>query len=479
MNTARRVTLNSFLSITLDVIAKATRALVFIIVARLLGPEETGAFTIAISYQAIFQAFTLGGGDYYLIREVAKDKNRADVYITHFIVMKSILSIVSWGVLILLLATLLDYSSATKYVIMLLALAILPEGLDEVNRAIFIAFESLLFPTLVAGVLGIVRLVLCYWVLSQGAGVQAVVWITVGISFLNAFLNLAIIFAKFTKPAWHLSWTFIRESLSELFPFMGIGILRVLEFNVSILMLSLITGERAVGIYSAAYTLVLALLLASEGYANGALPLLSRLYAEAQQTKLSLFYRKSVQIMWAFALPVTISLIQLSPFLIQKIYTPSYAETVSVLQMLSLIVLFTLFTAPHSCIILAARLQSLMVWANLISIIVNILAGILLMPKYGAFGAAMARVIATIVLAVSYEVIVQIRILRIKLIPLIGPLAFAGVVMLGLAWLFRESNPWLAVAIGSSVYGVLILLLTIFSKEDRQLVLRFIGIDQK
>jgi O-antigen/teichoic acid export membrane protein len=479
MNTARRVTLNSFLSITLDIITKATRALVFIMVARILGPEETGAFTIAISYQAIFQAFTMGGADYYLIREVAKDKKRASVYFTHFTVMKSFLSIVSWGVLILLLSTVLHYSSATKLVIIFLALAILPEGLDEVNRAIFIAFERLIFPTIVAGILGIVRLGLSYWLLSQGAGIQAIVWITVGISFLNALINLLIIFSKFTKPAWTLSWNFIRESFSELLPFMGIGILRVLEFNIAVLMLSLISGERAVGIYSAGYTLVLALLLASEGYANGALPLLSRLYAESQQTKLSLFYRKSVQIMWALALPLTISLIQLSPFFIQKIYTPSYAETVSVLQILSLIVLLTLFTAPHACIILAARKQSLMVWANLISIIVSILAGILLMPKFGALGASIARVIATLVLAASYEVIVQTRIIRTKLLPLIGPLAIAGGVMAGLAWLLRGFTPWLAFSIGSSIYLVLFLLLTIFSKEDRRLVLHFMGIDRK
>jgi O-antigen/teichoic acid export membrane protein len=479
MNTAKRVTLNSFLSITLDIIAKATRALVFIMIARHLGPEETGAFAIAISFQAIFQAFTMGGADYYLIREVAKDKKRANVFFTHFIVMKCVLSLVSWAVLILLLSTVLHYSSATTLVIILLAFAILPEGIDEVNRAIFVAFESLLFPTIVAGLLGIVRLGLSYWVLSQGMGIEPVVWITIGISFLNAMANLIIIFSKFTKPVLTLSWNFMRQSFSESFPFMGIGILRVLEFNIAILMLSLISGERAVGIYNAGYTLVLALLLASEGYTNGALPLLSRLYAESLYTKLSLFYRKSIQIMWAFAMPLTIGLIQLSAFFILRIYTPSFTDTISVLQMLSLIVLLTLFTAPHSCIILAAHKQSLMFWANLISIVVNIVAGILLMPKLGAFGAAIARVIATIVLAASYEVIVQTRIIKNNLSHLIGPLALAGGIMAGLAWLLRGSNTWLALSIDGSVYFVLILLLTAFSKEDRQLVLHFIGIDKK
>jgi O-antigen/teichoic acid export membrane protein len=479
MNTAKRVTLNSFLSISLDIIAKATRALVFILIARHLGPVETGAFTIAVSYQAIFQAFTMGGADYYLIREVAKNKDRVNDHYAHFIVMKGLFTLISWGVLILLLSTVLHYPSDTKLLIVLLALAILPEGLDEVNRAIFISFERLLFPTIVAGFLGIVRLGLSYWVLGQGAGIVTIVWITVGISVVNALVNLTIIFWKFAKPVWALRWDYFRKSFSELFSFMGIGILRVLEFNVAILMLSLISGERAVGIYSAAYTLVLALLLAAEGYANGALPLLSRLFAKSQQSKLSLFYRKSVQVMWAFALPLTICLIQLSPILIQKIYTPSYDQTVPVLQVLSLIVLLTLFTAPHSCIILAARLQSLMVWANLISIIVNIVAGVLLMPKYGALGAAMARVIATIVLAVCYEVIVQTRIIRLKLMPLIGTIAIAGVMMAGLAWFLRGFNPWLAASISSGFYFILLILLVIFSKEDRLLVFNFIGIRQK
>lgn len=475
MNTAQRVTLNSFLSIAIDVIAKATRALIFIMLARYLGPDESGAFTVALSYQAIFQAFTMAGADYWLIREVAKDRNRAAGYLAHLAAMKVALSCVSWAMLLILLVTAFDYAPGTNAVILLLALAILPDSLGEMCRALFVAFECLLFPTVVATIIGIAKLTVGYLTLRHGAGVEGVALVAVAASGLSTAINMGYIFAKLVRPVWTLQWNFFRSSFPDLAAFAGMGILRVLEYHITILLLSYIGGERRVGIYNAAYTVVLAFLLASQAYASGAMPVLSRLYATSQYARLALFYRKSVQIMWAIALPVTVILVQFSPMLVLNVYTFEYTETIPVLRVLSLVILLTLFIAPHTCMMLVADSQSQVVRILLISIIVNILAGVLLVPYFGVLGAAVARVIATLVTSILYYVFVYVKVVRVKIGRLIGIPTLAGGIMIGVAWLFHGASPWLALLLSGMVYLVILTLLAALSEENRRLVLQIFG----
>jgi O-antigen/teichoic acid export membrane protein len=479
ISTARRVTSNSILSMATDIVAKAVRALTFIMVARHLGPDASGAFTVALSYQAIFQAFTLTGTDYLLVREVAKNRETAADYFLHMAAMKIALSCISWVALVLLLLKVFHYPSSTSLAILLLALSILPEGLGEVCRAVFVAFERMLYPAVAAGVIGVARLAVSYLLLCQGAGIEALILVVVASSGIGAVVNLVFIFAKLIKPVWNLRWNFFRTSLPNLAAFASMGILRVLEYHVTVLLLSYIGDDRQVGIYNAAYTLVLGALMVSQAYASGAMPVLSRLYARSHVSQLALFYRKSVQLMWVAALPLAVLVAQFSPTFILSVYTFEYTGAIPVLQWLSLVVLLTLFIAPHACIMLAVNLQRWVVGILLISIVINVLAGIVLIPRYGAVGASVARVIATAGNAVLYCAIVYARVVRVSIFRLIGFVTMAGGVMIGMGWILRDANPWLALLLSGVAYLAVLALLVVFSEEDRHLALQILGRSSK
>jgi len=478
MSTTMRVMFSAFFSLAMDSIVKATRALVFIMVARYLGPVDSGAFTIALSYQAIFQAFTLAGTDYLLIREVARDNGVAADYFVHIAALKSALSVVSWAALLvflMLLGTTFHYSPNTNRVILLLSLAILPEGLGEVCRALFVAFERLLFPTIVAVVVSTAKLGTVYLLLHQGAGVETVALVVVIASGLSVAANLVFIFGRLVKPVWTLRYDFFRTLLPNLSNFAGMGILRILEYHITILVLSYISGEQQVGIYNAAYTLVLAVLMASQAYGSGFMPLLSRLHAESQYTRLTLVYRRSVQLILVIGLPIVIALIWFSSTLVLSVYTPRYEETIPVLQVLSPVILFTLFFAPHMCIMLAANLQKWVVRILLVSIVTNVLAGVLLIPRYGAIGASVARVVATGIAAILCYMVVYVKVVHVRLLQLVGFPVLAGAVMVGAAWALRHTRPWVALLSSGAAYLVTLVLPAVLSRKHRRLALQMIG----
>jgi len=467
LSVALRVARNSFLNLSIDVITKASRALVFIIVARHLGPAEGGAFTVALSYQAVFQAFTLAGTDYLLVREVAKSRRVASEYFSHLVVMKVALGTLSWLVLLALLNTAFDYSASTNHIILLLALTILPEGLAEVSRALFVALEHLWFPTVVAFITGSGKLIASYLLLRQGGSLEGIALVVLAASILGAAVNLIYIFARLVRPTRTWRWGFFRSTFANLSAFAGMGVLRVVEYHVTILMLSYISNERQVGIYNAAYTLVLAVLMISQAYVSGAMPLFSRLHARSQQARLELLYRKSVRLLWSVALPLVILVIRLSPALVVAVYTFQYEETIGVLQVLSLVILLTLFLTPHTCIMLATNLQRRVVQVLVLSVATNVLAGLWLIPAYGAIGASAARVIATALVASLFYVSVRSRVVRTKLTQLVGLPTLAGVLMVVVTWMLWNLNAGLALLFGVMVYLVVVLLPFVYSAENR------------
>jgi O-antigen/teichoic acid export membrane protein len=472
MGTLKQVTLNSFLLMVIDITVKATRALVFVMVARYLGPDESGVFTVALSYQAIFQAFTMTGIDYLLVREVAKDASLAADYFTHISALKIVLSGISWVVLLVVLLVVPQHSPSTIRIILLLALAILPEGLYEVCRALFVAFQRLVFPAAIAGGVGIVKLTLSYLLLRQGARIESVVLVIVAASVVSLIANLFFIFKKLVRPVWHLRRDLLRTSFLDLVTFAGIGILRVLEYHVTILLLSYISGDHQVGVYNAAYTLVLAVLMASQAYAGGALPVLSRLYAESDYSRLKTFYRMSVQFMGVAALPIALALVRFPSVFVFNVYTLEYIETIPVLQVLSLVILLTLFIAPHACIMLAANLQRWTVCILSTSIVANILTGILLIPRYGAVGASIARVVATAVGAMLYYVTVRTKVVRVSILRLTGFVTVAGGIMIGVGWIIRDASPWLVLLSSGIAYLVSLVLTVVLSGGSRRLALK-------
>lgn len=475
MSATRRVVSNTALSLTTDAISKVTRALVFILVARYVGPDLSGAFVVAASYQAVFQSFTLAGTDYLLVREVARDRSLSADYLTHFSVMKAVLSAVSWTALFLLLAIVAPQSPGTSRLIMLLALSILPEGLGEVSRAVLVAHERLAFPAIVAAVVGTVKLALSWLALQGGYGLESVALVVVGASWAGALANLTFIVFRVVKPATRVQWHFFRKVLPSLASFATMGLLRVVEFNVTVLLLAYLSGDRQVGIFNAGYTLVLAVLMVSQAYGSGAMPVLSRLFGQSRFEELALFYLKSVQVILELAVPVTVALIWFSPVLIQGIYTEKFLDDVPVLQLLSPVILLTLFTAPQACMILAADRQLSVVYVLIVSIAVNIAAGAMLMPVYGAEGAAAARLVATVVTALLYQLVVRRRIVSISLWHAVGPPAACGLTMIVLAWLLREVSPWVALPVSGAGYLLLAGVFLLRSQEDRRLLLELLG----
>ena len=112
----RRVLQNSLLNLIASISQRAGQALVFILIARFLSNKDAGAYSLANTYTSILLAFSFWGLDQILIREVAKREEVAGRYVTGFLLLRLVLSLLLWLALALVMP-LLPYSAQSKQLI--------------------------------------------------------------------------------------------------------------------------------------------------------------------------------------------------------------------------------------------------------------------------------------------------------------------------------------------------------------------------
>ena len=75
-----------------EIVNRILSFFLIVAMARYLGDIGLGIFAFATAYIGIFQIFSDFGISWYLIREVAKDKSKADAYFSNTLTIKLILA---------------------------------------------------------------------------------------------------------------------------------------------------------------------------------------------------------------------------------------------------------------------------------------------------------------------------------------------------------------------------------------------------
>jgi O-antigen/teichoic acid export membrane protein len=106
---------------------------------------------------------------------------------------------------------------------------------------------------------------------------------------------------------------------------------------------------------------------------------------------------------------------------------------------------------------------------------VNIVANLILIPRLGILGAAIARVLASAAFFVSIHLYVRANILRSAFLPLLPRPLLATAIMVAAMWPARHWPLLASLAVGAATYAVAALLLRVVPAGDlvyRRQVLR-------
>ncbi len=470
-NVVHRLARNSALLLTSTLITRGASAILFIVAARQLAPESVGAYSLAITYLVIMTGVASWGLDQLLIRDVAQSPTETTYYVMNFGVLRLGLAVVVYMGLRIGLYWFHPYVPATIQVILIIGLSVIPDSVNDICQATFIAREKVIYSSSVSSILSLVRIGLGIAILLLRPDLLLLAWIFPLTSLISMFASIGLIVAVDSKLALRLNLRWLAQIFVIGLPLAVINILLVLEVQASIVLLSLLVSETAVGIYGAANAIFTALAMLPYAWQASIFPLMSRLYARADGT-FEWLYEKLYLYLAIGAVPLVLTVSVFADAVIRALYGIRFEDSIPVLRILIITLFFSFMNIPNSRLMLILNRQDVLAVFLILGVIVNLSISWLLIPYHGAFAIAVARVCSSGLFFLANYLFIYCQIRRIKLWQLVWRTLVSGLGALGLAVMLGQSMPIWRMMVMLLGYVILLWLFKAVPREDMNLIWR-------
>lgn len=441
----------------------------FVLIARLIGVENVGKYTVALSYTTIFSIFIDLGTSPIITREVAKQKDKLHNYLNTIISSKLILSLLVYLVVIISIH-ILNYDTQIRKLIYVSGFVMIA---DSFVLSIYSSLRGL--QNLKYEALGII-LNQC---IAMSIGVTGLLFFTKNpIILMFAFLFGSIangLFAKYSlqknyslRIKINFDWPTIKHIYIISIPFALSGIFTRVYSYIDSIILQRYMGDAAVGIYSVAYKIPFALQFIPSAFAASIYPAMSAFYNK-EPKKLQQTWEKATIYLLLLALPMLWGIYQLSDIVILNFYGNEYAESVTVLKTLIFGLIFIFLNFPLGSLLAACDKQNINTTFIGLTMVINIIANIILIPRFSYLGAAYAFLISHGFLFISSFIYAHwlISINKLNLSWIFIRLLLATYIMgIFVSYVKSEISWVLSIFVGATIYGLAILMLKVLNTKE-------------
>lgn len=209
-----------------------------------------------------------------------------------------------------------------------------------------------------------------------------------------------IVNAIFARDLIRLSLGFDKTHLRMLTGFaavsLGAGLADIIYSRTDILLLGKLSDDIQVAGYAACRTLTVLLVNLNVAAKIVLLPLISRMWSQNQRKEIVRRVMSAILIINLIQVPVIILFTGFPKDVLNFLYKGKYNGTWDVLLVLGLLALVRPFGSMFSTMAIGMGKPSFALHSLLVSTFINVLLNIILIPSYGAFGAAIATVVAVI-----------------------------------------------------------------------------------
>jgi len=254
----------------------ASSFVLMLVLPRYLGSEEYGRLFLAISVTLIAQIFIEFGGNYFIAKEISREKEKTHLFLSNSIALRIILWMAAFAA-IMLFSFSAGYSDKVILLIAILGISKLWEGSGKVIYHCFQGWEMMQYPSFAAIAERLIVTLFSVIALMLGANAVAVGCIMAASTLVNFFILTRFmerIGGYFQKPQWEAMKTILKESV----PYFLYALFAVLYFRINAIMLSLMVPEKVVGWSGVAYRFFDILMFLPSIYTIAVFPILSKLW---------------------------------------------------------------------------------------------------------------------------------------------------------------------------------------------------------
>jgi len=260
-------------------------------------------------------------------------------------------------------------------------------------------------------------------------------------------------------------------------PFALLILLTSIYSRIDVVMLSLMSGESAVGFYSSGYRLTETLTLIPAALMLSLFPLMSHYFSSAKE-KLRTMHHLAMKYQVMLMLPASVGTALVGGKILMPIYGPQFIGTETGIYLnLSLLVFATLFiflNYASNYLLNSMNREKLGVAVLVAGVFINIVLNLALIPAHSYIGAAFATVLTELFIFTAFLFIIRRLLYTMRLFSVFArPLAASAVMALPLLAL-PELDIFLAIPLAALVYFAALYALGGFTHQDRDIIRRII-----
>lgn len=438
-----------------ELVSKVLAAIAFAYLARVLGPQNYGHLEFVLAVIFFFTLVVDSGLSSYGAREIAKDGDAAPRLIAHITAARVVLA-VSASVLLAFLATVVRQPPTVKSLLLLYSLTLF--GLPGLIQWVFqgrdlmhyVAIASVIrWSTFSAGVFILIRSSAQLWIvpfvevaaiLGAAAFLVAALLRTEGLQLQRLDLRYALSVFRGAVPigASELVWA--------------------VKVYFATILLGFVIGGSELGWFGAAHRIVISLHAFVWLYFYNLLPSIAR-DSQKPVTSLQTLMRTSIQLTAWSAVFFGIVGTALAEPAITLLYGSQYRQAATAFQILVWLIPLALMSGHYRYILIGYDKQALEFLTAAFGAAVSVIVNILLIPRFGLFGAAWSLIISEATILIFVYVLVRRTVTHIPITPHLQRPLLAGAVLIALLYILPPINMWAAAGVAIAVYGLTLVVL--------------------
>lgn len=367
--------------------------------ARYLGPGNFGILSYAIAFSSLFSFIADLGINSILNRELVKFPEKRDELLGTALRLKiggGIVAFLVTGSAVLLT----DASLLIRGLVLLYSLTFIFQAIGVISiffQARVEAKKNVRSQIISSSISSVLKIIM----ILSGSGV---IWLTLIYAldsiWLGIFLTLAYRRSGLRIKTWSFNWSMAKEMLSSSWLLMLTSVSISIYMRIDQVMIKQLMNETAVGLYSAATK------ISEVWYIIPATicPSLFSAIINSKKVDQDLYFgrlKKLFLLMLFFAVLVGLSVTLLSRPIIQILFGSAYLGAVSVLRIYVWSVVGTFLGVAVGQYLIAENYTKIYFFITILGAIVNVVLNLLLIPKIGINGAALATVVSYLFVVVS------------------------------------------------------------------------------
>lgn len=456
MNNTRRIAYNTIVQIISRILTVGISLVTLGYLTRYLGVEGYGQYNLIFAYLGLFGVLVDFGFFLLQVKEIVTHPDREEYILGNILGLKIVLSLVVFAVAYLVALWVYDDPLVTSGILVgiisqaSISMLHIPNSLFQAKLQMQnVAISNVLSRITYGGAV--------IWAIQSDLGMLNIIAVISASNLLTLLWMMYLANRSVRiRPQWDFGYW--KKFITRAIPLGAMTVLAMIYFRIDAVMLEHISGSYALGIYSTPYRILDVILSLPVIFMSSVFPIMTQAISQGSE-HLQRIFTKALNYSIMGAAPLVAGSIVLALPIITLLAGPEFAPAAPALQVLVWVTGLSFIGAVLNYTVIAVEQQRILIFPYTVATAFNILANIIVIPRYSYMGASYVTV-ATELLVVIWAGIIVYR--RIGLRPIglmwVKPIA-AALGMSGIILLTSFGNIFFDVVVGVISYSGLLIVL--------------------